>query len=194
MPGGKRVIKRVSDRRTKSKIQPSLHTITTMPTIREDHRREKTRSIMRLPPVAVNTEMMLLPKEKPSRCSRTHSIRRSAPPIVAPTSLRTTPNSLLQVETRAPSQIRLHPAQQIISTQHGDHTAYSCIESVQNSCENTTLPPFTVWKNKNGEFCLFILKMLSKLTSTWSKFKFQVLFLQNSWQEWTVTNKNETKI
>ena len=165
------MIKRVSDRRTKSKIQPFLHTITTMPTIREDHRREKARSIMRLTPAAVNTEMVLLPKEKPSRCSRTHSIRRSAPPIAAPPPpLRTTPNSLLQVDTRAPSQVRLHPAQQIISTQHGDHTAYSCIESVQNSCENT-LPPFTVWKNKNGEFCFLILKMLSRLTSTWSKFK-----------------------
>ena len=167
-------------RKSKKTLTPKTSLLTRMPTIREKsekscHRPPQLQHSRRV----ASTEMVMMPKEKhTTRISRAHSIRRvpqqptqqpmpyqqTLPP--PPQHARMTPNSMLQVDqSRASStsaMIRLHPSQQVINTtshqqQHHLHhhqqhhgESYSCIGSAQNSCENT-LPPFTVWKNKNGE-------------------------------------------
>ena len=114
-----------------------------MPTIREDMRsREKARSGNARVPRSLPPEI-IMPVKEPVKVSKANSIRRGHVPR--------TPSQLhaMEVPTRAASSTRLHPSQHVISTTNPEQD-YSCVGSVHNSCENT-LPPFTVWKNKNGK-------------------------------------------
>ena len=147
--------------------------LTRMPTIREkSEKSSRPQQQLSQQRRVASSEMVMMPKEKhTTRISRAHSIRRvpqtmpyqqtlPPPPQGGQHQARMTPNSLLQVDQSRTSStsamIRLHPSQQIINTnsQHLHHQnpgeSYSCIGSAAASVQNS-LPPFTVWKNKNGE-------------------------------------------